>query len=124
MTKEKAKELIILLSAYLEDKIIQVSNNGEHWVEFNMVSPEYIFEYCYHRIKPEPKLVPFTFEDREMFRDKWIRRKTDGCEFCPNEIYSKSVNIQTNNCVNYSDLLDKYEFLDGSPCGKYIDEEL
>ena len=78
MTKEDARELSILLSAYSEGKIIQVSNNGEYWVEFSMASPENIFGYCYHRIKSEPKLVPFTYEDRDLFKDRWIIFNEEG----------------------------------------------
>ena len=118
MNKERAKELLPIIEAFVNGKVIEYLLDGEWRVA---TYPDWTPGVKY-RIRQEPKLVPFTFEDRELFRGKWIRRKADGCEFCPNEIYLRSVYYQANNCVKYSDLLSKFEFLDGSPCGKYINE--
>ena len=121
MTKEKAKELSDVLKAYSEGKIIEVSNNGNQWAELNMSYPDAIFKYNQHRIKPKPKLVPFTFEDNLLFRDKWIRLKGKKplCKFDNITEYGVKNNL---GVASYSELFKNYEFEDGSPCGKYVNE--
>jgi hypothetical protein len=125
MKKEKAKELSDILLAYSQGKTIQFSKIGtDDWCDFD----EDVFaSYYKYRVKSEPKLVPFTFEDNKLFRDKWIKIK--------DKIYPKRiVNIMSNGVVifetdhhgdfirlSYEKLLSDYEFEDGSPCGKYIE---
>ena len=64
--------------------------------------------------------IPFTFEDREMFRDKWIRLKTGKNEHKINFISQDS----SVSCANWpqpeslSDLFKTHEFIDGTPFGK------
>ena len=73
--------------------------------------------------KPEPtreEYTHFTFEDREMFRDKWIRNKVGKNENKINFIASDS----TVSCANWtqpeslSKLFKTHEFVDGTPFGK------
>lgn len=74
-------------------------------------------------IPKKKKLVPFTWEDREMLRGQWIRKKG-----CTHEIRITTIlfdgddNKLRINGISAVDLLDKWEFLDGSPFGKEIDE--
>ena len=121
MTKDEAKKLSDILKAYSEGKIIEVSNNGSKWAELNMSYPDNIFKYNQHRIKPEPKLVPFTFEDKDLFKDKWFRLKTTGGLFKASYIDESLITIDASQ-NSYSELMQLFEFEDGSPCGKYINE--
>lgn len=74
-------------------------------------------------IPKKKKLVPFTWEDREMLRGKWIRKKE-----CAHEIRITTILFDGDdeklriNGISAVDLFNKWEFLDGSPFGKEIDE--
>ena len=128
MKKEKAKELSKILLDYSEGKIIQrfICNN---WYDLSELSASdltsFDLEGKYYplRIKPEPKLIPFTFEDNLLFRDKWIYHKLNKVpEFMKIISYNES-NIHTEfGAVGYEYFLKDYCFEDGSPCGKYINE--
>lgn len=61
MTKEKATQLIPLLQAYTEGKIIQFKKRGTEWIDL----PEPYFDYSLdtYRIKPENKYRAWTFEE-------------------------------------------------------------
>ena len=123
MTKDEAKKLSDILKAYSEGKIIEVSNNGSQWAELNMSYPDVVFKYNQHRVKPEPKLVPFTLEDNLLFRDKWIKCKKDDFKRSMRIIkYEGDCVSISNKSFGYAIFLDDYIFEDGSPCGKYINE--
>ena len=65
------------------------------------------------RIKPEPKHIPFTFEDRDELRGKWVRHKESHNEFMIYLIAEGHVNGHT-----WGQSLEEFEFLDGTPFGK------
>lgn len=71
----------------------------------------------------QKKLVPFTWEDREMLRGKWIRRKDNHeCESMINKVFiGIDGNMYINNILATS-LLNGWEFLDGKHFGKEVDE--
>ena len=74
-------------------------------------------------IPKKKKLVPFTWEDREMLRGKWIRKK-DNHE-CESMINKVSIGIDGNMYINNilaTSLLNGWEFLDGKHFGKEVDE--
>ena len=119
MNKQKAKELLPIIKAFSEGKVIEFSRlNLEDW---NVCENPEFMDYNKYRIKPQPKLVPFTFEDNLLFRDKWVKYKGK------NEL-SRFTNILKTGVKNdlgsatYLQLLNNYEFEDGSKCGKYINE--
>ena len=81
------------------------------------------------RIPEEKTYRPFTWEERDQLRGKWVKKKNkedkediegmiDGLsmDFDRFLIYF-SVYFVTNN-----ELLDWYTFLDGSPCGVLVDQ--
>ena len=74
-------------------------------------------------IPKKKKLVPFTWEDREMLRGKWIRRKDNHeCESMINKVFiGINGNMYINNILATS-LLNGWEFLDGKHFGKEVDE--
>lgn len=135
MTRERAKELSKLYKAYSDGRTIQLfikqgstvegigyfSSDG--WIDLKpneMYLQEDINFYKY-RIKPEPKLIPFTFEDNGLFKDKWIIFKEDRfmCKiigFDEKRVYFRS------NDYTYFEFLRFFTFEDGSPCGKYVEE--
>ena len=122
MIKKRAKELSDILLAYSQGKIIQISNNGNHWVEWIATNPDSIFNYNYYRIKPKPKLVPFTFEDNLLFRDKWIIELGYTHISKIIKIFHSAVCFGDGRVLSYSELFHRCEFEDGSKCGKYVNE--
>jgi hypothetical protein len=133
MDRNKAKELSDVLLAYSQGKTIQIlieqgcSWNGSHvgcdtWFDLpNLPMQFYKNEY---RVKPEPKLVPFTFEDNLLFKDKWVKlNNTSLCRIVRFSKESVSIANELNiNSYSYIELLRYAKFEDNSPCGKYIEE--
>lgn len=118
MKKEDAKKLIPIIEAYGNGRDVEWFD-GHVWQTGTYISfsdkPEN------YRIKPEPKLVPFTFEDNLLFRDKWIRLKGKKplCKFDNITEFGVRNNL---GVASYSELFKNYEFEDGSVCGKLVNE--
>jgi hypothetical protein len=125
MTDNQALRILEVFTAFANGKKIQsfiITKNI--WVD--ELNPDFSITKDW-RIKPEPKLVPFTFEDNLLFRDKWIRFK-DTKTFLYKIISIGNLFIRIadkqDKVVEYTylNLLELFEFEDGSPCGKYINE--
>ena len=139
MKKTTALELSSVLKAYAEGKYLQ-KRVYDGWTDVTKLTLSEVNEairswekkdvFLTLRIKPEKKLVPFGFEDNLMFRDKYIILKEvyGGCGYLNKIVNINHSDIRYVNCVGkivgvyYEDLLKKYEFEDGSPCGKYVEE--
>lgn len=136
MTKETASELAKIFQAYSEGKQIQINkhSNDNEWDDINVISVDiytkYLFEGIRLRIKPEPKYVPFTFEEAKKIKDKWVKLK--GWTALKNiiAVFNTYVVIFDKDKygemdlmqVTFENLLNKYEFEDKTPCGKLIEE--
>lgn len=57
MTKEQAKKLLPIITAFAEGKTIEVMNTSGHWDEINI--PNFDVDPKKYRIKPEPEYRPF-----------------------------------------------------------------
>lgn len=128
MTKEEIGKLAIeLIQAEIDGKIVEArskydSKRDGAW--FKRISPfsekrirGFDFDSFDYRIKPEKKLVPFAWEDRELLTGKWVRRKDFNHVMFIYDIDDKRVNN-----ISYYDLYCVYTFLDGSPCGKEVEK--
>lgn len=117
MTKEENVKLAIkLIQASLDGKTIEYKSKIEGvWDEMNIVSDNGIrgfnFQDFEFRIKPEKKLVPFTWEDRELFRGKWVMHR-----YSTTELILDIINEWYVDGLSYKELFEDYMFLDGSPC--------
>ena len=128
MTKEKAKEIANILLAYSEGKTIQ-KNFYAGWVDVENLNGEDLKQatseikgkYQEYRVKPELKLVPFTFEDKDLFKDKWVVNKSTNGFHRITTILKETIVI-ARTPMSYTELLEKYRFEDGSACGKYVEE--
>ena len=120
MEEEKAKHLAKMFKAYLLGERVQIKIINK-WVNVSKVSDFCAFNNEF-RIYAEPKLVPFTFEDNLLFRDKWIRQKDLKALSRLSWFGPISISLGDNNKMTYIQLLDNFEFEDGSPCGKYVEE--
>jgi len=120
MTKAQAKELSEILKAYSEGKIIQrreFTYNEFEDVPLPLLYAE-IGNYEY-RIKPQPRLVPFIFEDRDLFKDRWFKFKNCST-LCKITGMNKDEVYFGEHIFSYESLLKYFTFEDNSPCGKYI----
>ena len=121
MNKKEANNLWPLMKAYSEGAIIEFREKPElSWIEASY--PDFL-KHNEYRIKPQPKLVPFTFEDNKLFRDKWIYSKINEFPGVLRILSYNNSNVHIEfRAIGYSSLLRDCEFEDGSPCGKYINE--
>ena len=98
----------------IQAKYIGIPNEGI-WVDDP--APYFGNSKYEFRIKPEPKYIPFTFEDREELRGKWVRRAgTD------NEAFIHSMRKTHVNGFTWKESIEVLEFLDGTPFGKLVEE--
>lgn len=129
MTKEKAKELAEILLAYSEGKEIEYFA-GKRWQSTdNLIFDGNSENY---RIKPEKELVPFTFEDIDLLKDKWFTNVVKINGFVPLVNKFKPIHYNEGGIgfyiddyeyfVSFTQLLLDFIFEDGSKCGKYIEE--
>ena len=123
-------------------KVLFLANNDEYYIgtleEIDTESPETPFVVrtggahapwaCIIRKKePDKRYVPFDLslpEDREKLRKAWVREKDSGRELAVTAIYldEKPPFVELNdNGFTVEDLLESYEFLDGTPCGKLVE---
>lgn len=66
------------------------------------------------------KIFPFSFEDRELFRDKWIRTKGyEAKEFLITFISEEKIKVGSD-FYTYEEALEMLEFIDGKPFGKEV----
>lgn len=63
MTREDAKELLPIVKALAEGKMIQDSIDGLKWFDTDEINFEYEGQKIKHRIKPEPKYRPFKTQE-------------------------------------------------------------
>ena len=134
MDKNKAKELSDILLAYSQGKTIQYFADGSdfnkgEWVDVNNLnsgilkeaSMEVNGEYLELRIKPEPKLVPFTFDDN-LVGKVVVTKDNNNKALIVGQMQDGVYTGTRKSIIRYNELLKLVEFEDGSPCGKYIEE--
>ena len=113
------KELLLLICAFSEGKVIQ--HKYDEWIDED--HPLFNDNPENYRIKPEQILIPFTFEDKDLFKDKWIKHKIESTLNKIIRINNTIVGIYPSS-FSYNDFLKYFVFEDGSPCGKYINKGL
>lgn len=120
MRRQEAKALWPIIKAFGEGETIEYSSDGVEWSI--STSPSWAQD-CMYRIKPKPKLVPFTFEDNLLFKDRWLKPKGSEKDLfrivkvCESWIYIENSDFP----IKYDSVLNQFEFENGSPCGKYIE---
>ena len=72
---------------------------------------------CLEKVKDE--YVPFTFEDNELFRDKWVKRKDKEHIFRPVFIAEHNVFFE-GFFLTYQEAFEKLEFIDKTLFGKKL----
>lgn len=114
--KDPYKEL---REAHAAGKTIQIKNFIDAiWVDVS--NPTFNQPLNWYRIKPELKLVPFTWEDRDQLRGKWVRIAGSISEYYIVSITRDWIYLPKLGIVSYKELFKEFEFVDNTPCGKYV----
>ena len=122
MTREEAKEWLPIIQAWAEGKPIQYQINPGSWVidinkDLYTSNPP-----SNYRVKPEPNYRPFKSQEEcwnEMLKHQpfgWIRNKVNRAMIHISFALGGYVMLATEN-RGFSDVFDKFEFVDGTPFG-------
>lgn len=121
MTREQAKDLLPIIQAFAEGKIIEFRNKSfKEWVEIE--NPSFDPTITNYRIKPEPKYHPFKDAEecwQEMQKHQpfgWV--KASHGYFNIIGIKDDCINFGAkDNWLDYAYLFTDYKFVDGSVFG-------
>ena len=127
MTREEAKELLPIIQAFAEGKVIEIFDDVMGWVEtenptFNL-SPEF------YRIKPKPKYRPFKSQEEcwnEMLKHQPFAFLSSANEydwFSICRVFEEEgipkITFASNPYSDYdmAKVFDTFQFADGTPFG-------
>ena len=119
MTREEAKEMLPIIQAWADGKIIQVREKGR-WVE--LCIDDFTRSPDMYRIKPEPKYRPFKTQEEcwnEMLKHQpfgWVKAP-DGKFFCIDMVLDEGIVYKYSSCKFDEYLNGQYSFVDGEPFG-------
>ena len=128
MTREEAKELMPIIRAFAEGKVIE-TKTGSGWISIENMS--FAGKPDNYRIKLEPKFRPFKGAEEcwnEMQKHQpfgWIKPKDDdviGKFMLIDSLMDKVVTVRTNVRFKYHELLEHYTFADGTQFGVKVEE--
>ena len=136
MNRQQAKELLPIIQAFAEGKIIQSRRINGMWIDLEMKTAlniiSLIDEPQKYRIKPEPKYRPFANAEecwQEMQKHQpfgWIKKTCGQCNFLHiMELYPTGIVINNvDSFGNFRNLIKTYKyafaettFADGTPFG-------
>ena len=130
-TEEICRVLNIVRDEKFHQSVQIIGNLKEHPHNIVLRSPkQYIFTpsvidlYTNIRLERIEETIhtylPFTFEDRELFRDKWVRNRQTKSEVKITSISKECLLLFTQR--SFEEAFNDYEFLDGTPFGKLKDQ--
>ena len=126
MTREEAKEMLPIIQAWADGKIIQVREKGR-WVE--LCIDDFTRSPDMYRIKPEPKYRPFKSQEEcwnEMHKHPdfgWLKSKERDEIGVIGRVLTLNGKVlitwSTNEGLNIevSEIFTNYTFTDGAPFG-------
>ena len=127
MTREEAKNLLPIIQAFAEGKVIEIFDDEIGWVKKE--NPKFNLNPDFYRIKPEPKYRPFKSQEEcwnEMLKHQpfgWIKsiRKQEkvhiGRVFEVKDYLLITLSINEGLNTNSSYFFNEYTFADGTPFG-------
>ena len=119
MTREEAKEMLPIIQAWADGKIIQVREKGR-WVE--LCIDDFTRSPDMYRIKPQPKYRPFKSQEEcrnEMHKHPdfgWVIAKDSKIMYHIYVIGIGHVLIDSMS-ISFPETFAEYEFTDGTPFG-------
>lgn len=115
-------ERIFIKEGFKDGVICVLREDEEYYGEgdsFNTV------KYNCHKPIPQKKYIPFTLNDKDMLRGKWVMRKGYSGEYEIIGLDCDHVRIPThveNSIYAYRELLEDFLFVDGTSCGKIVED--
>lgn len=127
MTKEEAKQIISVLTAYCDDKPLQVHTTENGWEDI-LKDQEKEIDFLYrpesYRVKPEPKYRPYANakEFLTALREHGpyyiqIDINAQQLYMCPNSVCNQGFWTYNDAICSYDEFMTMYEWQDGNPCG-------
>ena len=134
MTREEAKEMLPIIQAFAEGKVIECRTKpsalSKSWQGMNdwteMTEIEF-WNNTEYRIKPEPKYRPFKDAEecwQEMLKHQpfgWIVDRRNGVMYLIRCL--EYVSVYTSIQYSFKDAFDKFAFADLVPFGVKVEEE-
>ena len=125
MTREEAKELLPIIKALAEGKMIQDKIEGlTDWCDTDEINLEYNRKKIKHRIKPEPFYRPFYSQEecvKEMMNHTPFGIITDGISILKAAIYPNGIHVVCLSVpfhiMPFSKALESIMFSDGKEFG-------
>ena len=130
MTREQVKELLPIIQAFAEGKMIQDKIDGlTGWVDTDEINLEFEGKNILHRIKPELKYRPFKNKEecwQEMLKHQpfgWVIDKYNNFAhidfvYSCNPDNGYGVRLRQNPVnYNFESMFQEYKFADGKPFG-------
>ena len=122
MTREEAKELLPIIQAFAEGKVIEIFDDEIGWA-VEKENPKFDLNPEFYRIKPVPKYRPFKSQEEcwnEMLKHQpfgWVRSKK--CKALLWNVTSINKDDITIICDYYKfhRAFECFEFTDGTPFG-------
>ena len=122
MTREETRELLPIMEAYSEGKIIQIWDESKSiWV--NLDEAAFCSSPDKYRIKPEPKYRPFKSREecwQEMHNHSdfgWLTRIDTGNFERIKSVCQETIEFVVTTSYLYEDAFKYYKFPDGTPFG-------
>lgn len=120
MTKEQAKELIPIITAFSKGEEVQMKDNKGRWD--TLVNPDFTRGPENYRIKPASEYRPFK-NAKECWNEMekhshfgWIKFKGgESCIHCA-AIENRGIFYNSANWI-FKSMFDDFTFIDGSPFG-------
>ena len=123
MTRDDAIILAPIIKAWSEGKRIECKSRIDEDGWYELMGPLSFDPKYQWRIKPEPELVPFDYEDNligKIIVEKDIKRKFMVIFQDEHGIIYIDLHFGEIN-VSYAELLTCYTFIDGTNCGKKVE---
>lgn len=121
MTREQAKELLPIIKAYSEGKVIQYRHRGmTTW--YDLDSAQFNCDINLYRIKTEPKYKPFKTKEEcwtEMLKHQpfgWVKEISTEMLYLINGMTNTSI-VTMENINSFEEAINIYKFKDGEPFG-------
>lgn len=77
------------------------------------------FYYQVEALEPyKEEYIPFTWDDRDLFRDRWVKKKGNNSEYRIIQSEEGWVHLGVGSSLCYSTAFELLSFIDGTPFGK------
>ena len=127
MDRNQAKELLPIIQAYAEGKVIQINQPIIGWKDNN--EPLFNCDTSSYRIKPEQKYRPFK-DAKECWQEMqkhqpfgWVKMKgTESKYYMLKCVASRVVIGLDETPFSYKKVFEDYVFADGTPFGVKVEE--